>query len=1098
MAQITLTPTAGQAASLSGSPYIVLDYTIANGSFTVNSITGYRSTYSNWDASTSHSIVVSVPGGSTTLYSKTGASWSNGIGYRSSGFTWDLSGGGDKTISCSGTGTITVTVSAESASKTGGTFTNSTNVTIPAAYTAPTVNSWSCSLIPTIIYLRSRVTHNITKNTKNITAENEINIDQDNTQELNQHYIYENRGSSYSGSDDLTATGDQLRDGHHGNGIGRTVYSNLEIWDDGGSYNDDSRHSSGWTVPSNLYSEPIMNSGKPTVKKIESDGITISNIGVANWIRNESSSYYAHALVTVNASSVGIQTLYYKCGHSAQNLGDVKLLIGSNQNNSAQGTDPNTETVTAHTGYNYNLSRGSSYYFCSEGIVKFLGVRKTKYSTRSDSIYIPYLPILTKNSFSYEWVTFNGYIAYHLVSANISLSNPNNEYIGNRYLSMNSNKRAISSISGNIWYTDNTNNHWDVNHAYYNTSINSTANAWMYYATDKYSESVVAPVLVQDNYSMPANKVNCALGNISIDLYGYFKAGNCVFNMPVNDKTKFPVGTMTATLQMSKSSDFSTITHQQTKTITDYGTLNNLFDGIELEGSDLGWNYIRIKWNLKSSSDYYNFVDVYSPVKTIEFTGIIPEIDEFTGYVDYATNKIKCKIKESTGIPKPKLYLEVYRISGGGVYQTFQVSNDTEFELPYDEPGTIWYIRAKAVNAVGTVYAVDENNKIIEKTYQIPYTTTEDYASKAKPKISAGKILYNQQCTMNFTWTNIVTNVDHVQYDIRMVSTNVPITPTDHTNKTAGYVYTFNNRIDEEKTYFILKVILLNSFNEPIVTYEIESNEITLDALDLGKQGFTYHTNTTYHSIEYVLDTFDKNTTAVGDDNKLVQMSVTLVDKETGQVVDKKFIGDENPTRYSLDLTPLNTYMFDDLLADHMYTLTIDTLCVNPLDFSKQHRVTETVDVSTKIFDVHPVKNIQTTITKQVDNKPTSNSNVQLKWDVPNTGDVDVTDYIVAYRKNSNPYTLVYTQNRNYTLASEIIPLLNDDEVYIRIGARYIDWFGNDVIKWIDLPVITAFTTNYIYYKCSYPNVEEKERFMYKIVDTGTAETLVRNVHINK
>lgn len=1094
MAQMTIYPSSGPISGKSGNPHIVLDYTIANGSFTVNSITGYRNTYKNWDAVNKATVKVNVPGGTITLYSTTGASWSDGVGYRESGFTWSLTG--TKTISTSGTGNVSVVVSGtSSSSECNGTFSGD-SVNVPPAYTAPTVNSWSCSLIPNIINLRSRITHNITKNTNNIWAENEIDIDKDNGQCVKQTYIYENRGSSYNATHDLTITGAELKDSNDtGTSVlGKTVYSNLEIWD-GGSFNEDTRFSSGWTVPSNLYSIPS-DAPLPSVKKITATNITFQCSNCPNWIRNETQAYYQYDIEFFKAGSrVGRKELYGQT-HASVSPGEQTFKIGVAQSGGTFVDDPTTETVSAGSAYNYNLIRGAYYIVGTKAHTKFLGVARTQDGSSGLGVYIPYLPTLTKNSFTYKWSNEDGGIYYRLVKANITLSNPNNEDVGPRYLAFSDEKEAISSLNGNEWIGHTTST--KLRYKYINQAVTLTAKAKMYYAQNGwgYSENTVDPVVITDSVTLPAEKTYCSIGTPAIDVFGKLSVPNVTFNVP---DTNLPIGTtLKATLQLSKSNDFSTITHSQTKNVTKWGNNGKLFDDIELLGSDLGTNYIRVVWHLHTSSNYYGYSDLNSATKSIEFTGIIPEIDEFTGYVNYADGKIKCKIKESTGVPKPKLYLDVYRVSGGGVYQSFEVTNNTEYTLPYTEPGTIWYVRARAVNALGTVYAKDSSNNVIEYTYQIPYTTTEDYDSKAKPTISAGKILYNQNCTMNFTWTNIVTNVDHVQYNIKVRSTNAPITPVDHNNKISGYNYTFAKRKDDEKVMFVLEVVLLNSFNEAVVTYLIDSNEITLDALDLGKQGFTYHTNTTYHSIKYILDTFDKNTTSAGDDNKLVQMSVELFDKATGASVERYFIGDENPTMHSLDLTPIPNYMFEDLKANHTYKLVIDTLCVNPLDLSKKHRVKVEADVNTNDFNVYPVKNLQVNITKQIQNKPTANSNVELKWDTPNKGDADVVDYIVSYRKNSVPYTDIIVVERQYTLAHEIVPINNDDEIYIKVGARYLDWFGNYQTKWINLPVITAASTNYIYYECSYPNVEQSKRRMYKIAESQTSESLVRNVHINK
>lgn len=1222
MAQMTIYPSSGPIASKSGNPHIILDYSIANGSFTVNSITGYRSSYSNWDAVNKATVTISVPGGSITLYSTTGTSWSDGVGYRSSGFTWSLTG--NRTISTSGTGNVSVSVSGTSSSSgCDGVFSGS-NVEIPPAFVANALHSQSVNIAAYIPYLKVSTYSNATYNGhETLGRQVELNPSSGGDDTFLNGYGTANTSGEAWGT--LTVTGQELNTKGL---LGTKVRGNNEIFYINGAALD--YYSSDFTPPSNLMSDPSITAA-PEVLEVAPTYISIKAPQVT-WIRSESQAFYSYCL-----GNEGSGLFYQQYKQSPMYPANKILKLYEEQNGGTRNEDPGSETVSDGEWYSYKFQSRQTAKIYTYAITKFLGVRKVVQGP-TVSIYIPQQIDFQKNgtsAYQYQWVNKDGKLYYQLKETS-HLFDKGFENVGPRYTSMNNTKVPVSQVwylaggTGENWVTDldNANNEL----AYTNSAVTATAHSWLYYATNRYAESKIVPHETKDNVSLAANLLNVAISNVEIDLLGKIKVKNVKFNTP---RTALPVGTMTATIQLSKSNTFNSITHQATKTVTGWGDLGKLFDDIELEGSDLGWNYVRVKWNLHSSSNYYEFADTYSNTLSIEFTGIIPEIDEFTGYVDYASGKIKCKIKESTGIPKPKLYLDVYRISGGGVYQSFEVVNDTEYTLPYTEPGTIWYIRARAVNALGTVYALDDSNNVIEYTYQIPYTTTEDYDSIANPTLSAGKILYNQNCTMNFNWTNIVTDVDHVQYNIKMRSSNVPITPVDHTDKISGYNYTFTNRIDDEKVMYVLEVVLLNSFNEAVVTYLIDSNEITLDALDLGWIGYTYNTETTYHSIKYILDTFDKNITAIGNDNKLVNMYVGLLQNnaeftvpsiidlsehiltssgglqsvknadgsittkgtpdtnytlitpkvnidsllEDGQiytagmkdindflyivvnithkdgslptfaripawnhyqfVVDKtnfsysieihsslknnwssykeitnfyylikgiplnaligeEFIGDWKPTIHSFDLNPIDNVLFENLKANTKYNLLISATGMNPLDASKKHTVYTTAIVTTKEFNIHPVKNVQVNITKQIQNKPTANSNVELKWDIPDKGDADVVDYIVSYRKNSVPYTDIIVVEKQYTLAHEIVPINNDDEIYIKIGARYLDWFGNYQTKWVTLPVITAASTNYIYYECSYPNVEQSKRRMYKIAETQTSESLVRNVHINK
>lgn len=1066
MASITLTA----SGSWSGSPRTV----------TATISTGSGDTV-DWSISSSPSSgtrpftkIQLVIGGQTvvaTAYpssfpsSQAGDGWATYGGSRSGSVT--ISGGGS--VACS----LGVGIGHNN-------YTDATDSGTLTRYTKYTVNSWSASLAASIVYLKSTITANVTQGSSSISyMENEIGVSNDNIVKQTTFHT----GGNYNGTSTLTATGDEIRNTV---GLGQSLYSNLEISD--GSSSDEFYSSGRFSAPTNLYSNPSI-SGTPSVTKVTASNISISVPSVSNWIRSEGQAFYCHALTEVNSSGSGIAVRYAKWGQSSQSLGTLSLAIASSKSASMQ-TDPGSETVSAGTGYNYNLARGSSYYFVGEAITKYLGVRRSTYSSKVQ-VYIPYLPTLTKNSFTYTWVNTGGRIYRRLISGNITLSNPNSENIGNRYMSMNSTKVAISSISGSTW-TPNTSNS-NLQQVYNNSAISGTAYAWMYYATNKYSESIIDPVSVSDSWSVAAGQIKCALGTVSIDSYGKLKTGNCSFNMPTTDTSQLPIGTMTATLQVSKNSNFNSITHQQTKTVSKYGTTNNMFDDIELLGSDLGTNYIRIKWNLSSSGNYYNTSDVYSPVKSIEFTGIIPTVTGFNAWVDATSKKIKVNVTEEGGIPIPKIYIDVYRTSGGANYATFEVQNGVDYELPYTEPGTIWYLRGRAVNAIGTAYGLDGEGNTKEIVLQLPYTTTENYDEVAQPKITAGKVQLDTKCTIGFTWTNLVTDLYKTTYNIEMVTNNQPIVPSNHNNKSTGYNYTFTGRKDLEKVAFLLNVVCTNSFGDTVIAYQILSNEITLDAIDLDAINFTMHTNTTYHSIEFVLDSINKN------NNKLVNMLIELTDKESGALIGREFIGDEVPTTSSQDLNPIQSKLFESLQDDYPYHILVSMLGVNPLDLSKQHTTTMEFDVTTNEFNVYPIKNEVEVITNQVDGKPTINSDIQLSWDTPDAGDAEVIDYVVRYRKTgSELWTEQYVTIRQFEIQHGMLGLQNNDVVYIEVGAHYRNYFNNDVIKWKTLPSVVLAATNYIYYRCTNPDVEKSQKLIYRNTENTPTEDLVLSLYLDE
>ena len=1209
--------------SSKNNAHLTVSYETGPGTFTVTGINGYYSWGKSWDATKNINHSISFPGGSGTLTSKIGSGNSgSGCGWdKGSGYEWDC--GFPVTFSSTGgTGKISITVGNTGNSMSGTVWTErDEEIVVPTPFVPNSIASQSVTFSDSILYLKAWADSNATYNGyEGLYRQVEINptAGGDDTWVI----VYGTQNVSGYASGTLTITGNDV----NSKGLlGTPLRANNEV----GSFNgvgNEYYSANSITPPSNLMTAPTI-SGKPAVTKVTASQITINNAPPDNYIRTEGTAFYANSLVKFNDAGSADGTIYETWGMSnTVRLGTVNMDIGAYKHADMNG-DPNTETVSAGTGYDYTLNRGTTYHLKNEAITKYLGVRKNTYGGLTD-VYVPYFPTLTKTKFNYNWVNHGGGVHYHILNAVATLSNPNNENIGNKYLSMNNDKILVSSVSGNTYNAD-TGTDIRTNWIYNNSALNGLAHLWIYYATNHYSESIIDPLEITDSISVTANLINCSLGTLAISTKGEFTAGNCTFNMPDNT---FAVGTtLNATLQISKSSDFSSITHQVTKKVTKFGTINDMFGKITLLGTN-----------------FYREPMIYSPTKTIEFTGFEPVIESFTAHTD-SSGKIVVNVVENTGIPLSEIKVNVFRVKGGGIYQSFTVQNGKDYTLPYTEPGTIWYIEAQASNILGTVFAMIEGTSDRDiKTIQIPYTTTDSYETVAKPTISAGKVQLDGKCTLTMTWTKITTNVDHVQYNIRMVTTNNPITPTDHKNKQPGYNYTFNGRKDGEEVYFELECVLYNSFNEVIINYLIESNTIELDAVDLDKISYTFKDTATYHSINWNLVTLNKN------NNKLVAQEVALVkhkipyptknivvdmyneatektvstlkvtknstnksikvtcdtrtalttpfnilffdltdklknntlytftneiiqgkmdnmniapiyceisitNKRTGtteryvnaindltrhpnhrpfvahtnmysyrllltsmgqsdytdvpftrefkcclaeldpeNLIYREYKGDENPGQYSLDIDPFETATWENLQPSTKYLVYNDFVGVNPLDETKMHSVIDYGEPITNDFNVYPVRNLKEEILNTANNKPTENSNIKLTWDTPNKGDVDVSDYVVEYRKQGEDYKSVYVVDKQYLLAGEIVPLKNSDVVYIRVGARYLDWFGNYVIKWTDAPSVIVSSTNYVYYDCLFPNVERPKQTMYKIANGKSNEDLVRNLYIDK
>lgn len=1065
--------------------YMNFDYTARSDGIIINSITGYRDgTYGAYEDSYGYFTIVwtQFPGDTDSNF-RTIASFVN------SGGAWSLGGlfnplkpqysknGGTSYLTMRTPADISVNYFADVE------FTSDAPITLNKHIVPNVINSHSESLTPTIIYLKCSVASNVTYNGDE-SLDRQVEINPASGGDDTWVSSYSNSvGGDASGS--LTVTADDI----NAKGLlGTPLCGNNEIYNIDGINID--YYTAAYTPPTNIYDAPLITDG-PSVQKVTASKMTIGNATAYNFIRTEGEAFYANSLVLCDGNGTPTSTVYCTWGQGHVGLGNIDVDIGVARSADINN-DPTTETVSAGTGYSYNFSRGVEYVFKNEAITKFLGVRNNSYSGES-RFYFPYLPTLTKTKFTYKWVNAGGYLLYHLVSATATLSNPNSEYIGNKYLSMNTTKHAVSSVSGNVYNSDTSTSPiaWDVNANYQNTAQNATSYLWIYYATNHYTESIIDPLVLSDNWSVAANLVNCALGTVEITLQGDLKAGNCVFNFP---DTTLPIGTkLNATLQVSKSSDFSSLTYSVTKAVTKFGTINDIFGAIRLKGSDLGMNYLRIKWDFPGSSNYFKFPTIYSPVKSIEFTGIIPKISSFEAYINDA-NKIVVKVVETEGIPLSEIHVDVYRRDGTTLDKTYTVNTGVEYTLPYTEPGTIWNIEARASNVLGEVFAVDDNGEKIIQTLQIPYTTTANYKTAAKPTITAGKIQLDYKCNLKFTWTNMVSNVHKIAYNINVYSdARTGITPRTHANKTTGYNYTFTGRVDGEKVYFTLQCILSDSYGNTIIEYYIDSAQVTLDAVDLSGIDFAYSFTKTYHNITFNLDSVTEN------DNVITSFLVRLTDpSDSNKTIYEKFVGVETPTINSvnIDYSSFKNYLMENLKANHQYKLYMKMIGINPLDASKVKTKEYTENITTDEFLVYPVNNLAESLTNLSNGKPTTRSDIELSWSLPTPGDVEVSEYIVAYRKNSGNYTNIYTIDFRHTISNSLLNLVQSDVIYVRVGAKYYDWFGNEVIKWTNAPTVTLADTNYNYYQCTYPDPEKIKTRLYRLPSGKSNEELVKNIDI--
>lgn len=949
------------------------------------------------------------------------------------------------------------------------------SITTVDPYTKFVVNSWSGVISPNILNLRSSLYCNVTAGSNPFEyLAIRMGTDSDHLVTSN---VFHTGSDSYSGLNSITATGYDIRNTV---GLGSRLYTMFGVYD---SVTYESYDGDSFVVPSDLFTAPSI-TGNFVVTGVTQTGITLSFPSVSNWVRSENSAYYSKFISYCQDDGTPIDYIWnaYKNSDPGTNSTTLDIDVAKTAD---MNIDPQVESISDGLGYSYHLHRGTNYVLRFGAATKFLGVR-TESSSGPINVYIPYVVNIQSSNCGFIWQKLNGRIYRVLSSSNVVVDNPNNEYIGTRSLSLNGVKTPITSQNENIWNADTNSANNRVE--YKNQALNLTPSTSLWYASNHYSEDIIQPSTITGSYQVSANLIKITAGDITIGDGGKLIIPNVRFDLPDNT---LGMGTMTATVQTSKNESFSSIEHQQTKTITALGTDLKLFDDIQLSGSDLGTNYVRIIWNLSSSSDYYNVANVITPTKQFEFTSIAPSIGNFT--VQIKNNLITANMSNVTGEPKPKLYVEVSRQESGESYETFEIQEGVDFTLPYNEPGTIWYIKGRAINVGGETYAkIEGTDEVQVYTIEIPYSTTPNYDEVANPRITASKIQLDGKCVLGFNWVNIQTDVYRVIYNIHIDSTNKPITPVLHEDKQSGYNYTFNSRKDAELVSYTLECILQNSFGDAIVTYLIQSEQVELDAVDLEDINYTFHTVNTYHSIEFVLDTIDKN------NNKLVNMEIKLTDLKDSSVIYDKFIGDIEPTLQSPDLDPIESYLMDNLESSSKYKLTVTLTGMNPADASKKNINTVNLDVSTKKFEVYGIKNDSINITNTIDGVATILSDFELSWDKPDEGVAEVIDYIVAYRKSGQTYSEINVTGTNYVLTSGQLMLQNNDTVYIKIGAHYKDHLDNDVIVWKEFTPILLATTNYVYYGTFYPQSERSKKFMFRASEFDVEEEIVKNIYIDK
>lgn len=958
-------------------------------------------------------------------------------------------------------------------------------------YSPPSLQVVTRSIGGDILRMYASLTHNATPGSEVINAQNRFVSTNDNYI-ISTSNIYLNRNQSYSGTSYIYLTGGLIP----ASLLGTELRANFKFWDS--SYNMYVRQytADSFTPPANLRSLPTTtNNVNISVRTITQNRIEIT-IPYINWIRNETTAMYSVELYLYqnNADTPIFQSRNMR--RLQENR--VSFNLGTNTLTGTYLGIPQTTTIDAAIFKDErSFIPGSTLMIGLKIRSYYLGFERT---TRMApiSVYIPIAPTLTMVSEQEKWTVYNNAFYRVINSANITINNPGNEQLGGKYLTNDSftsttlNRIPIDRQEGNIWFANtNPTNFTYTRNRYVNNLLIMYIKASLDYATNFYANTIVYPATATVQTTESANSVRVAINDLSIATSGlvlrriYLYTPGYTGAYPEANE----LGNCDVTLQVSKSSTFTTISYEQTKRVTTFFEHINLFDPIRLVQGDNGINYVRVIWKLSTSANLSAFPDLISNTLQINIVGLAPVIDTFRAYLG-TDNRIHVLVVETTGAPTPTLQVEVRRNRAEPVYETFTVQNNVDYTLPYSEPGTTWLIVAKATNSFGTVYALDGDGAQAYYNLQIPYTATPNYATVANPRITSSPVQINSQATMAFNWVNMVSNVNRITYDVNVNTTNTPIAPNRFTNVNSGLNQIYNGRRVGEQVSFQLICTLYNSYNEVVERYNVNSNTITLTSIALGNISFTIDTKSTYHSVTYDLVTMNKN------NNKLVYMSVSLLNGTT-QVFNET-IGTDTPDANSPDLDPINTAYIDNLQPNTLYTVLVNVTGINPVDPSRIQRNQIRLDVRTEPFITKPVENERLSISHIVGGMPTTNSDVTITWNSPTETTTDVTNFIVSYRKQVQSFTNVNTQELQYLLTHEMLNLKPQDSIFIRIGARYEDFFGNEIIEWKELSELILSNTNYAYYLAIYPWNEEFRNLIYKALPNTTNERLAIDIYVNE
>lgn len=763
------------------------------------------------------------------------------------------------------------------------------------------------------------------------------------------------------------------------------------------------------------------------------------------------------------------------------------------------------------TKYNYFLEWGKTYNLGYRIIFRYLGITRIFSKKFTDNFYILNNVSFTNNYYASdnhgprEYKVENGYLKFRYSSFSFyGISNPNNEEVSYLYMGDYFNGYEVGSSSSIYQYVTN---HFDVTS--YDHTITSKQtfpvidsesefviafNAYVHgkhylkMGGNKYPESKLSSLLSTNIGEGTTTHYSCNINSAS------FTNGISIDNITcrIGDNS-LQIGELPLLLEVAKDRTFSNVTHTQRKNLTSLGTIDNFFDIIETDESDVGTNYLRLKLETENSELYYKMKNVTSNVMQIEVP-LVSKVNSFIASLNLE-NKIIVNVDGTNDV-----YVDLYRKSDDEIpYTSYQVTSGEDFEIPLHEPGTTWFIKARSTDGTNTkvLTETDEDGNEYEVEYQItiPYTYTLNYEEIANPTLTADKLQLDNTANLTFNFEEIETNVDHVKYDIEMFTTNYPIDPLRFENVEQGlFNHTFESRLDDEVLSYELNVTLYNSFNDVLKKYVIKSNEVTLDAVDLNSPGFHYAVGTTYHSLTVVNNVLDNT------GYKLYKLHYKVCKINTTEVITEQIFGDDEPSLNSEPLIAPTEVLFDNLPSGTYYTVRIDVYCVNPLDMSKRITIKENRQTSTNTFKTPAPYSITMGVTNTVSSKPTKYSDFELTWMEPSLPTVPPKYYTVEYKKNDETeYTAIQTTERYYTLSSKTLGLADNDEVYIRIGAHYVNPYTNEEFdSYKEFNKQTVAETSYEYYRCSYPEIEVHQRKMFKMLAGEPTERMIRDIYMNK